>query len=134
MAISSRDYLKAAKQRLTTAAFLRDNGYNPDAMYLAGYAIECSLKALILEVASEDERQLVYEAISRGRSMHNPEILAGVLTDRGRPIPADIRRRFRRFDWTTDLRYESGRRDTGELRGFIKTAGLIVEWVEGQPP
>ena len=35
-------------QRLTTAEFLLENGYNLDAMYLAGYTVECTLKALIL--------------------------------------------------------------------------------------
>lgn len=41
---------------------------------------------------------------------------------------------MRRFDWTTDLRYETGRRDTGESIAFLNTAKAIDDWVEGQLP
>jgi hypothetical protein len=41
---------------------------------------------------------------------------------------------MRRFDWTTDLRYETGRRDTGETIAFLKTAKAIYDWVEAQLP
>jgi hypothetical protein len=37
---------------------------------------------------------------------------------------------MRRFDGTTDLRYETGRRDTGETTGLLKTAKAIYDWVE----
>jgi hypothetical protein len=43
MALTSRDFLRAAGQRLTTAEFLLKSGYNLDAMYLAGYGLECAL-------------------------------------------------------------------------------------------
>jgi hypothetical protein len=46
---TSRDYQKAALQRLTTAEALLDLRLNLDAQYLGGYTVECSLKALILE-------------------------------------------------------------------------------------
>lgn len=41
---------------------------------------------------------------------------------------------MRRFDWTTDLRYETGRRDTGETRAFLNTAKAIYDWIEGLLP
>ena len=49
-------------------------------------------------------------------------------------FPLEITKRMRRFDWTTDLRYETGRRDTGETIAFLKTAKAIYDWVEGQVP
>ena len=42
-------FQRAADQRLTTAAFLLENGFHLDAVYLGGYGIECGLKALILK-------------------------------------------------------------------------------------
>ncbi len=39
-----------------------------------------------------------------------------------------------RFDWTTELRYETGRRDTGETTAFLTTAKAIYDWVGRQPP
>ena len=47
----------------------------------------------------------------------------------------EIAKRMRLFTkWSTDLRYETGRRDTGETVAFLKTAKMIFEWVEGHLP
>jgi HEPN domain-containing protein len=134
MPSSSRDFQRAAQQRLTTAEFLLENDYNLDAMYLAGYAVECTLKALILEITPAAERAEMLKKISSGKKMHDAEILGGILKDRGRPIPLELVKHFRRSGWSTALRYETGRRDTGETRGFLKTAKAACDWVEGQLP
>ena len=47
--ITSRDFLKVARQRLTTAEALLGLRINLDAQDIGGYTVECSLKALILE-------------------------------------------------------------------------------------
>src|SRR5262245_22270871 len=122
MPSTSRDFQRAALQRLTTARFLLHNGYNLEAMYLAGYTVECSLKALILEVTPKAHQAATLKKISSGHKMHDPEVLAGKLKELGRAIPARLVKRFRRFGWSTDLRYAVGRTDTGETRGFLKTA------------
>ena len=134
MPSSSRDFQRAAMQRLTTAEFLLQNRYNLDAMYLAGYAVECTLKALILDSTSVADQSNRLKEISTGKKMHNLEVLGAILKDLGRPIPLDLVKRFRRSRWTTALRYESGRTDTGETRAFLKTAKLAYDWVEGQLP
>jgi len=132
--ISSRDFQLAAGQRYTTAEFLLKNGYNRDASYLAGYTVECSLKALILEVTPEPDRMATFLKISSGSQMHKPEVLGGFLKDLGHPIPLGLVKRLRRFGWTTDLRYGTGRTNTGETRAFLKTAKAVYDWVEGQLP
>lgn len=134
MPSSSRDFQLAAGQRLTTAEFLLANRYNLDAMYLAGYTVECTLKALILEATPVADRAEMLKRISSGKSMHETEILGGILKDLGRPIPLQLVKRFRRSGWSTALRYESGRTDTGETRGFLKTAKAAYDWVEEQLP
>jgi hypothetical protein len=131
---SSRDFQRAAKQRLTTAEFLLENRYNLDAMYLAGYTIECTLKALILQLTPDGDQIQRLKQISSGKQMHSPEVLGGILKDQGQPIPLLLVKRFRRFGWSTDLRYESGRRETGETRGFLRTAKETYDWVEEQLP
>ena len=70
--ISSRDFQRAEGQRLTTAEFLLENGYNLDATYLAGYAVECSLKALILHLTEALDRARLFDRISSGAPMHRP--------------------------------------------------------------
>jgi HEPN domain-containing protein len=134
MAISSRDYLKAGKQRLTTAEFLLQSRYNLDAMYLAGYAVESSLKALIMEITPEPDRPAMFDRISHGEPMHYMENLAGILNNLGHPVPPEFRRRARRFGWATSLRYESGRVPTSEARGFLNLAGEVCDWGEGELP
>ena len=131
---TSRDFQKAAAQRFTTAEFLLDKKLNLDAQYIAGYTVECSLKALILDRTPESEKQDTLKKITSGAIMHRPERLLGLLRDCGEALPLEIAKRMRRFDWTTDLRYETGRRDTGETIALLNTAKAIYDWVEGLLP
>jgi hypothetical protein len=66
--------------------------------------------------------------------MHLPERLGEILKDLAHPIPLQLAKRFRRSRWSTALRYETGRMDTGETRAFLKTSKLAYNWVEGQLP
>ena|SRR3990172_1182581 len=134
MPTSSRDFQRAALQRLTAAEFLLDNHYNLDAMYLAGYTLECTLKALIVEKAPAAEKTTTLKKISSGKKMHNVEVLSGLLKDFGCPIPLELVKRLRKSTWSTTLRYESGRTDTGETRAFLKTAKAVYNWVESHLP
>jgi HEPN domain-containing protein len=134
MPSSSQDFQRAARQRLNTAEFLLGHRYNLDAMYLADYTVECSLKALILDATPASDHGQTLKKISSGRQMHDAEVLGGFLKDLGRPIPLELIRRFRRSGWSTALRYETGRTDTAETRGFLKTAKAAYDWVEGQLP
>lgn len=132
MPLSSRDFLRAARQRLDTAMFLLESGYNLDAMYLAGYTVECALKALILHLTPEADRAATFERISTGSSMHYPETLGDLLKKLGRPIPLELVKKYRRYDWNTSLRYTSGRTHTGETKGFLKAVQQTYDWVEGE--
>jgi HEPN domain-containing protein len=78
-ALTFRDFQRAAAQRLTTAEFLLENGFTLDATYLAGYAIECSLKSLILHATPPADRAATLAKISSRSTMHNPEILGAEL-------------------------------------------------------
>ena len=94
------NYAKVALQRLDAADHLIESGYTKDGMYLAGYAVECSLKALILHLVAEAEREKMFERISKGASMHTPETLGGILKgDLATSLPLPLVKRFRRFGW-----------------------------------
>jgi hypothetical protein len=131
---SNRDFQKAAAQRLTAAEALLRANLPLDAQYVGGYTVECSLKALILEKTPDAVRSEKLKRITFGASMHRPDVLLGELRNLGVPLPLELARRMRRFDWTTDLRYETGRRDRGETAALLKTAKAIHDWVEGQLP
>ena len=128
-----RDFLKAALQRLDVAieimVILRRS---LEAPYVGGYSVECSLKALILEKTAEAERPTILERLTQGAASHRPEVLLDRLREVGVALTPEIARRMRRFDWTTDLRYETGRKDTGETNALLNTARAIYEWVEPQ--
>lgn len=131
---TSRDFQKAAAQRLTAAETLLRAKLTLDAQYLGGYTVECSLKALILDRTPEPEKAAKLTQITTGARMHKPDVLFGELRDLGVVRPLEITKRMRRFQWTTDLRYETGRRDTGETTAYLKTAKIIYDWVEGLLP
>jgi hypothetical protein len=111
MPSASGVFLRAAKQRLHTAEFLLKNAYNLDAMYLAGYTIECALKALILERTPRRDKKSTLNAITSGSVMHSPEKLAEVLKELGPPIPSGLILRVRKSRWSTNLRYDARRKD-----------------------
>jgi len=131
---TSRDFQKAAAQRLTSAETLLRDRLTLDAQYLGGYTVECSLKALILELAHIDNKTEKLKEITAGAKWHRPDILLGELQDLGVDLPLSLAKRVRRFKWTTNLRYETGRRDTGETIAFLTTAKAIYDWVESQLP
>lgn len=125
--------MKVAVQRLTAAEQIFETlGLNIEAQYIGGYCIECCLKALILHVTPVADRAIMLQRITRGASFHRPEVLLPLLKDRGITLTVNLSRRIRRFNWTTDLRYEIGRRDTGETNGMLKTAREIHDWVKEQ--
>jgi len=130
--LTARDFRRAAEQRFTTAEFLLNRGYTLDALYLAGYSVECILKSLVMHLTPEPDRQEAFDRLRGGAKMHYPEHLKEELRNLGRPMPLDLVKRFRRFEWSTDLRYESGKKPTGEVRGYLKLAKATMDWVNGE--
>jgi len=129
---TSHDFLKVAEQRLNAAEALLAADLTLDAQYVGGYAVECSLKALIIEKTAPADRPDKLLRISSGATMHKPETLLQELRTLGIRLTPELAKRMRRFDWTTDLRYETGRRNRGETRGFLRTCVEIRDWVKGE--
>ena len=129
------DFLKVALQRLTAAEEIMETlRLTLEAQYIGGYSVECSLKALILEKTAELDRPAVLDRLTHGATYHRAEVLLDRLRERGVFLTVELAKRMRRFDWTTGLRYETGRKDTGETNGLLRTARTIYEWVKGQIP
>ncbi len=132
---TARDFLKVALQRLSAAEEIMETlRLTLEAQYIGGYSVECALKALILEMTAEEDRPDMLERLTRGATCHRAEVLLDRLRERGVFLTVELAKRMRRFDWSTDLRYETGRKDTGETNGLLRTARAIYEWVEGQLP
>ena len=129
-----RTYRLAAAQRFEAAEYLHAGKKNLEATYLAGYTVECALKALILSRTEPEARPAVSARISRGRKMHEYAILIENLPRprQGEGWPPLLLKRLRRSIWSTDIRYDSGKFDHGETRAILNTAAEVLRWVEGE--
>lgn len=130
--IDSHSFLKAAAQRFTAAEALLAADLTLDSQYVGGYVVECSLKALILELTPVGERPERLRRITSGATMHKPETLLQELRTLGIRLTPQLAKRMRRFDWTVALRYETGRRNRGETRGLLRTCREIYHWIAEQ--
>ena len=132
---TARDFLKVSLQRLTAAEEIMEVlRLTLEAQYIGGYSVECSLKALILEKTAEVDRPAALYQLTHGATYHRPEVLFDRLRERGVLKTVEVAKRMRRYDWTTDLRYETGRKDTGKTNGLLRTARILYGWVEEQIP
>lgn len=132
---TSRDFQRVASRRLDAAQKLLEIKLTLEAEYFGGYVIECSLKALILEKTIESKKSRTLEKITRGAQWHRFENLLAILRDDfDIELPAKLRKKLKGNRWSTDLRYEIGRRETGQTKSFLKTASELYNWVEGQLP
>jgi len=130
---NARDFLKIAIQRLTAAEEILDKtGLTLEAQYIGGYSVECSLKALILDKTTEVEQPKTLALLTQGALNHRPEVLLQRLRELGVSLSTELSKRMRRFDWTTNLRYESGRKDFGGTNALLSTARRVYDWVQEQ--
>ncbi len=129
----ARLFYRCALQRHEEAEILLEAGKPTGAVYLAGYGIECMLKALILSSIPTGEVGEVL-GLFRGNRAHEYEWLRAQYRTRGRGVfPGEIMRFFARVDdWSTDLRYQPGDVRTREAESFLTTVGLILAWIDGR--
>lgn len=128
--IDSRQFMRAGLQRFEAANVLLHNQMNLDAIHLAGYTVECALKAL-LTARTPRSRQKTF----KGSGWHSFERIKGELGRRGVNLPPRIYEALRRVQtWTTDLRYAVGSREAEESTMFCTAARTIYDWVKEQLP
>ncbi len=127
-----RRFYRAAACRYEEAQFLLKAGYTTAAVYLAGYAVECMLKALILSTEPA-AKHAVTLASFRGSYAHAFDWLRQCLGDRRVHLPASVMRELAGVNWwTTNLRYDPGvlKRPDAEL--FLRAANDVMVWVKGR--
>jgi HEPN domain-containing protein len=129
-----RKFQRAARQRMEAALLLKEHGYNLEAVYLSGYAVECGFKALILRRTPAGRFESVLNMLTKaGAKGHDFQYLLEIL--RKRPIscsmPKDVSQAVQDVrSWSTDLRYEVVQIQAGVAAGFITNSELIVQWTE----
>ena len=112
---------------------LLDHNYPTGAIYLAGYGVECMLKALIL-TATPAAKEADVESTFRGNRGHDLIWLRNVYINAGgaRP-PKEILKDFDVVDgWATDLRYSPIVAEAAEAKRFLAAVGRLLQWASGR--
>jgi hypothetical protein len=127
----ARLYDRCAFQRYEEAEVLLKAEYTTGAVYLAGYGIECILKALVLMAVSSGSRPDMLKSF-RGGKAHEYEWLRSLyLTNGG--FPMNITQHFTLVnDWSTDLRYTPRSVRDDEAEAFLASAAAIIRWADGR--
>jgi hypothetical protein len=129
----ARRFYQAARQRFEDSGFLLEAGRTTGAIYLAGYSVECMLKALILSNLSVRSRNATLQQF-RGTKAHEYNWLRRkYLQNGGQPFPAAISKAFALVNtWAVELRYEPGASKYEDAVAFMDGAEAILVWVDGR--
>jgi hypothetical protein len=129
----ARRFYQAAKQRFEDGGFLLEAGRTTGAIYLAGYSVECMLKALILSRLSARRRIAVLQQF-RGRKAHEYGWLQRkYFQSGGQPFPATISKAFALVNtWVVELRYEPGTSKYEDAAAFVDGVEAILLWADGR--
>ncbi len=120
-----------AMQRLEDAEILRRNRRFTGAMYMASYAVECILKALLLSRIPNRKQNEVTNRF-RGSIAHNFDWLRHELGKRKVGIPRELERDFIKVNtgWAVKLRYLAGPKRADEADSFLEAVTRLVRWAD----
>ena len=129
----ARLFYRCAILRFDEAEILLRAEHTTGAVYLAGYGVECMLKALVLSVVPLARTTAVLESF-RGRRAHDYNwLLSQYRLIGGADTPREVTRAFTLVEgWSTDLRYVAGFKKERDARAFIKACKSIMSWVDGR--
>jgi hypothetical protein len=132
-ASDARVYYRCAKQRYEEAEILNRVEKRTGAVYLAGYGIECILKALALMAVPANKRSEMLRSFRRSKAHDYEWIRSIYLISGGARFPPEINRHFTLVnDWSTDLRYSARLIKVADAEAFLRSAVAIIEWADGR--
>lgn len=127
----AKKYYRAAVQQLDDArVVLAVTERTTAAVYLAGYCVECLLKALVLTQTPPGQR----EAVQQQLLTHNFELLLAMYLARGgATVPKSVRADLSVVGtWQPRLRYDPGTIPAPEATTFLSAVGRFSEWAFGR--
>jgi len=132
-ALEARPFYQSAWQRLEDARYLLDVKRTTGAIYLAGYAVECMLKALVLAATPPGRRRAVVDSF-RGAKAHDFEWLRALyLRAGGAPLTPAVVRAFGVVNrWSTVLRYQARAAKWAEAQLFFGAVHQITDWADAR--
>jgi hypothetical protein len=101
------------------------------AVYIGGYAVECTLKAVYLSRVDKGRHPAVIEGKFKGLG-HNLDGCCDSLRELfGNDMPPPLRKVFRTLvltEWRVDMRYMPGRKLLDDARYFLGVVEDILTW------
>ncbi len=137
---SSSDFRRFAVERLEDAECLLRGGRTTGAIYIAGYVIECALKALILQHTPPSAERATIEGF-KGNKAHDLDYLRVECLNRKVPIwPRDVHKTFVLVnrEWSVMnvkkgmRRYDPGRADPQDADDLVEAARAFWTWAKRQ--
>lgn len=129
----ARLYYRSARRRYEDARILQTAAHTTGAVYLAGYAIECMLKALILDASSARKRAEVMASFRGTRAHQFDWLRSSYLKQGGARLPPEISEAFSLVNtWSTDLRYTPREIGAKDAVIFMGSAQRIMSWADGR--
>ncbi|MGC8638381.1 MAG: HEPN domain-containing protein [Isosphaeraceae bacterium] len=129
----ARFFYRCALQRFDEARVLLDADRTTGAVYLAGYGVECMLKALILSAVPPSRTYSVLQTF-RGHRAHDFQWLRDEYRlNGGAHPPREVNRCFTLVDrWSTEMRYSPGNIKERDAERFFEAAQVILGWSDGR--
>ncbi len=113
--------------------YLLRGDFTTGAVYLAGYAVECMLKALWLSRIPTSERPSLVDRFHGAKAHDFGWLKAQYLRVGGETLPPAISRAIATVNsWSTDLRYQPGAMKINEAEAFLRTVDEILMWAKGR--
>ncbi len=130
----AKRFYRAGGQRLEDARFLLEAERTTAAVYLAGYCVECALKALIVTRAGKDKKAEVL-ALFAGSKAHDYDWLRSLHDKYGGPRPPKKDKELVRAfvvvsTWGTHLRYDAGTMREDDAQTFLDAVRRIWKWAD----
>lgn len=129
--VNARRFYRAAMQRLDDSRFLLVPARTTAAVYLAGYSVECILKALVLSVVPDAQENDILAMFRSARAHDYGWLRRLYLENGGSGVPPDVIHDFVRVTtWATDMRYSPGTIKAREAKAFVDSATKIIQWAD----
>jgi hypothetical protein len=130
---NARLFYRAAKQRFDDALLLLELERTTGAVYLAGYSVECILKALIISSVPDHQEENILGMFRGGQAHAYAWLLRLYREQGGARMPPQVVPHFTRVNsWSTDMRYAPGTIAMSEAQAFLDSATVILAWAEGR--
>ena len=128
---AARLFRRAAAARRTEADVLFAAGHGTGAVYLAGYAVECVMKALLLSATPRGERAEVMRSF-KGTAGHDLDRLRERYTLAGGAwLPREVADAYNGVTrWGTNLRYSPAETSPQKAAEFLRDVGTICRWAD----